>query len=238
MKKVTAILLALFLLLGVTACRRRESLPEPEPPSSESEAEPESEPEPLPEPESSSESEEESEPADTEGAQKAAEEMLAALQTGSREEIQAHVDYKNLLQLESDNGADENALAVLARLQYEIEDVTAREDTATVTARLTNINMAAVLPAFNKSAMDMEYNNAISDAPATDEEMAGRYRELFRQSMDDNAGDTLSRSVELRLIRNGDSWRVQVSEELREAATGNYFSAKKQAGQNAGGGQN
>lgn len=231
MKQFFAILFALLLTLPLAGCETRAGRTSSAPmPESETKPEPESESEPEPEPEQPEENE-----LDIEGARQAAEEMLTALATGNPDTIRRHIDYKNLLMLESDESPDESLLAILKRLKFEVVEAQASsEDSAAVTAELTNVNMEAIFADYLRRAAELEYNNAISDSPLPAEDMEAEYQKLFLEMI--GGAGTTSTTVIIRMEQSGDGWRAQVSDALRDAATGGYFSARNRVGVNAGAG--
>lgn len=237
MKKLLTLLLAALLGLTMTACQKREPLPAtPESSQSEVESLPEEEHQESARPQSSEEESEESQVDDVDGARQAVAEALDALQTGDREQIQARLDYKNLLMLESDKHSDANALVILKTMDYEIVDTAVTGETGTITVKLTNVNMEQVLPAYFKQAMEMAFANGSSDEPKPEEEMEVEveYVSLFAGMMADNKTNTVTNTVTVRVLQNGGKWRVQVSDELRNGAMGGYFDAKKATGINRG----
>lgn len=232
LKKMIAIALLLLLVAGTTSCQRRDKKPEEE--SSEivsvSEAEESGRQEEEP-PAEESESSEESSQEDTTEVEAAAREMLGALQTGDRDSIKAQLDYTNLLQLQQGQ-SDVNHLAILRRLQYEIEDVDISGSTATVTIKLTNLDMTVVMASYLKAAAELEFNNNTSDQPRTQAELDADYVRLFEDTLDANSANTTVKSVPITFLQVGGGWKAQVSSGFRDAALGNYFTAQGQMGIN------
>ena len=234
MKKVAAMIALLLLAAGAAGCQPRERRPQEESASSVSREEqrPSQADEPVPPPEESEEEEEPEEP-DAGEVVAAVEEMLAALQSGDREQIKAHIDYTNLLQLQ-EGQPDVNHLAILRQLQYTVGEATVNGATASVTVELTNLDMKVVLGSYFKAAGELEFSNALSDDPRSEAELETEYIQLFRDTLEANRANTAQRTVDITLLQAGGRWKAQVSEALRNAVLGDYFIAQGQVGIGAG----
>lgn len=233
MKKLLALCAAVLLIAGLAACERRDKRPEPDPAEPEPEAttaatEPETETAAPTEVEEESEEEE----PDAEGAEQAVHDLMAALQSGSRERIESHIDYKNMLQLR-EGQSDANFRQVLRRVCYEILDVDAGAKVARVETRISNIDLKGIMPQYFQKAGELEYNNALSEAPLSDEELEAEYERLFVELLDAAGDSTLSSTVTIQVLRTDGDWRVQSDETLRTAVTGDFWNASANVGENA-----
>jgi hypothetical protein len=177
--------------------------------------------------------EEETEAVDAEGAEAAAEALLAALQSGEPDAIRDELDYTNLLLL--DEGSPEDSLlAILKKLDYEILDVAAEQSSATVTVSLSSVSIESFFVQYLQRSMELEYNNAILDEPASREQLEEQTQQLFYDMLDENEANRIETTVTLQLSNTGGEWHARVSEALRNAATGGYFSARESASQGMG----
>lgn len=154
--------------------------------------------------------------------------MLSALQTGNREEIQRHIDYKNFMQLQTDNQSDTSPLSILKRMKYEISELSVKDSMANATVVITNVDMTKMMPDYLRTAQELEFNNAISDSPLPPEEMEEKYAQMFLDLLDAASGSSITTTVEVKLLYSAEKWRVQSSKELRDAALGGYFTARSQ----------
>lgn len=232
MRKLLIILLAASLLAALPACRRRDQPREERPSESVSDIEQEEQPGPSePEPQSSAQEEQ----ADTAGAEQAVRDLCEALQSGNRDSIKAQIDYDNLLQLQEGQG-DESFLALLQYLKYEIVSAEGEDKLVTVKTRLTSIDMHNVLMPYIKQCMELEYENALSEAPLEPAQLEAKYSALFQAQLEQNMANTLVRTVDIQVVYSAGSWRVQLGEALRTAVLGDYFSANEEVQRMARGG--
>lgn len=242
-KKMMIVLMVLALVFSLAACEKRAARTDEEAPqegereeSGQEEAADlrEESAEDIPDREEKDESESEEEP-DPDTVKAEVESVFSALKSGDREAIQKRLDYTNLMQLEHLGQSDDNALAILTRMQYSVTDAEVGKDVATVVVEVSNIDAGQLLAGYLKEARDMQYNNALAEQPLTEEEMEGKYVELFRQLIDSSPASR-GRTIEVKMLKSGDSWQPQVNDDFRDAVLGGYADAVKEMGQNAGGG--
>lgn len=238
MKRMTSrVLIGVLLLLLAAGCERRESMPaeESEEPSSSAPSfqEPESHSEELFVPSSSQQEELSPLAQDVEATAKT---LFASMKSGAIEIVEQHLDYDAFLQL-AEGQSDDNFRALLGRMDYEIQSVDANGDTGLVNVTLSNIDMSMALGSYLREAMDLEYNNAMAESPLSQAELEARYGEMFTEALDQNSHHRIEETLLITFIRTDDVWQAQISESFQNAALGNYFPAKAQLGNNAGGGQ-
>lgn len=233
MKKVAVLLLAVTLVAALAACERRD----------ERTSRPDSETDILiPEDErdeAQSASLAEQDPAaqaDAREAELTVRDCMAALKTGTPDNISLHIDYDAFLGLE-EGQSDINLRALLKRLEYEIKASDIDGDFGVVTVEISNIDMNEMLSAYLRAAMDMQYENALSDSPKSDELIEGEAQQLFMDFLDQYGDNRREATVEIAVSRIDGWWKLQPDEALRAAVFGDYFEASKSIGFNAGGGQ-
>lgn len=232
---LTLLLIAL-LVLGLAACERRERQPEHSQSETEAatdDAPPEPAEKATTETAAATEDEEETEP-DIEGAEQAVRDFMAALQSGSREQIEAHIDYKNMLQLQ-EGQSDDNFREVLRRVRFEIVEASAGKSVANVETRIANIDLHKVMPGYFTRAGELEYNNALSESPLSPEELDAEIRRLFVAMLDENSENTIQNTVNIQLINTAGRWQVQSDEALRTAVAGDFWNASRNLGEAAQG---
>lgn len=229
MARWIALLTAALLAAGLCACETRAPQPAEEPSAAESEIVSE---EGASENTGQSQAESEQDEQEAREAERAASDFLDALQSGDRERIRAQTDYTELLQIQ-EGDPDANLLAILKRMEYEVIGAVVDGDAASVKVSITNIDMNAVLPTYIKQAMELEYNNAISESPLTPEQLEQEYVKLFDGALNYNAINTVERAVDLELAKADGVWRVRQDEHLRSAAFGDFWSASSKVGENA-----
>lgn len=227
-KKIIALILILLISLSFCACKSRTAdkeqkqkgareIAEVQPPKPESRAEPQSKPE--------------SKPAEDDSALagEIAGEFLKAARTGEREEIQRYADYNKLFGLEPGQEADWILQQVLMRMKYEIVSAEKKDgdDKATVGAKITNIDMNAVLPLFFQEAMQLEYNNALSDKPKSQSELDKEYRAIFAGLASKNAEQRVEKSIDIELSKKDGNWEIKPDTKLGDAMLGGYITARE-----------
>ncbi|WRS26562.1 hypothetical protein U6B65_09420 [Oscillospiraceae bacterium MB08-C2-2] len=235
MKKLTAIFLALSLLV-ISGCASREGLVPSEsaqPPSSQSESEPVK---PLQEQPAAGEESDtsEAEPQDDlEGFLKEAFETVAG---GDKAAIDQYLDYNTLMGI-SEAGlsfSPEIYKAMLAGVKAELIKVQQVEDRASAQVRFTNISMGTVLEQYMRKAGEIAYNNALEDDPLSDEKLQVQFNKLFLDLIKEHTGTKATMAVELQMVKKDDKWRIQVDSPLRDAVLGGYVTASGKVGENAG----
>lgn len=231
MKRFLATALAAVLVAGLVACQRRDQLSAAlESDTGDVQQEGDGAVgNPLPE------SQQERDPAaegDMREVELAVRDCMAALKSGTPDNISRFVDYDEFLDIEQGQ-SDANLRALLERMEYEIVSADVDGDFASVQVKVSNIDMNEVLAGYLKESMDIEYNYALEGKTATDAD----YQRLFSDYLDENSSRRREETVEIAVGKIDGWWRVQPDAVMRAAVFGDYFAVSQSLGPNAGAGQ-
>ena len=138
--------------------------------------------------------------------------------------VRQYMDYDGMMN-ESEGSASEETeemnRQMFSRLSYELGETKVEGDTATVQAKITNMDMAKVLQAYFDELYSMAGD---SDEDIGDEKMEEVLREIL--SREDN--ETVTNEVTVKLAKKDGGWQIQTTDELANALTGGFFSLVNQ----------
>jgi hypothetical protein len=155
-----------------------------------------------------------------------------AIKNGDSEAASKYINYDDLLNAgetsdktstdESDTESKEMVELVLKHFDYKIISSSEDGDSATVKAEITNINMSVILADFISEAFTLAFSGL--DEKTMDTQMNNKFTELLNR--EDNK--TVTKTVEIKLAKKGDSWKISISDELTDAIFGGMISAAKE----------
>lgn len=149
---------------------------------------------------------------------------LDALKAMDLDTVRQYMDYDGMMN-ESEGSASEETeemnRQMFSRLSYHLGETKVDGDTATVQAKITNMDMAKVLQAY----FDELYNMAgDSDENISDEKM----EEVLREILGREDNETVTNEVTIKLAKKDGGWQIQATDELANALTGGFFSLVNQ----------
>lgn len=228
MKRLLVLVLAISLSAGLCACKARDSAssaPEKQKGARENVVVSE-EPGARDSDSSESEPEPESEPEEDPGkAKAAAEEFLEAVKTGSKSKIGQYIDYDALFRITPEQNPEWQFEQILPLMTCEIFSAGADGDEASVSVKITNVDMGVILPLWFEKVMTLEYDNALSDDPLDREELDAKGRTIFVSLLKERGEGRVEKLADIRFRKDGGAWKPQPSDELGDALLGRYFSA-------------
>lgn len=231
-KKILAISLALVMAFCLGACKTkkdsqtdkkkgaRDNVIISENPRTEENLLASSEPKSSEE-ESSSEPEKDTVPEETTTS------LLSAIQSGKRENIQAFADYNTMFNLMEGQDADWLLRQVLLRLNYEIISSDVGEDKATVTVKVSNLDMNLVLPLYFEQAGAVSFENASEGLGKTREELDVEYRKIFVDLLIKYENTRRDRIAEVELENKDGKWQIVASPVLGDVVLGGFLEAQE-----------
>lgn len=235
-KKIIALILILSFALGFSACKSRTAEKEEKPKGARENIgvvetiKPESRDESQPEPESKLAD------GDLASARDKTDGFLRTAKTGERDQIQKYADYNKLFALEDGQNADWILQQVLMRMKYEILAVetaagddgsTSADGKVTASVKISNVDMNVILPLYYQQAMELEFNNALSDKPKDASELDREYRAIFAGLASKNAESRVEKSIDIELTKGDDDWKIKIDSKLGDAMLGGYIEARE-----------
>lgn len=158
-----------------------------------------------------------------ESAEQAVKNTFDAIKLNDRETASKYINYDELLNVgesgeaslaEMDEESQEMAELILKHFDYKIISSTEKGDTAIVTAEITNVDMKTIMASFISEAFALAFSGMDEEQMA--EEMSNKFTELINR--EDN--ETVTKTVDLNLTKDGDSWKIDMSDEAGDAIFG------------------
>ena len=146
-----------------------------------------------------------------------------------------YIDYDGLLNMgessEETSAAESEEMlkVILEQFDYKIISSSEDGDSATVTAEITNIDMKSILADFVSEAFALAFSGL--DEETMDKQMDHKFTELLNR----NDNETVTSTVDIKLTKAENSWKVDMSDELADAIFGGMISAAENMNHSFGG---
>jgi len=160
---------------------------------------------------------------------------LNAVKNFDKDTAQKYLAYDKLFTDSSDSEADdlikdeENLKLLVNKLSFKIISSIQEGDTATVKTEITNIDMAAIMGEYFQKAIALAFENAFGGADAkSEEEMEAQAEQIFVDLMKRENNKMRVSTIDIKLTRNENSWKIDTNEEFQDAISGGLFKAIKE----------
>ena len=180
---------------------------------------------------------------DTKSASKATSESLAGAEQTVKDMLDAFkkLDFKtaekyvNLDDIKVSDGesttvADADTIfnAMFDKLDYKIVS-TEKEgaDTAYVVTEITAVDIQPVVNKYLKNMLQFALENAFDEKKISDEENAAKMNELFKEAAEKEGKGTVTKTVKIKVKKDGKNWKVIPDDDFSEAVTGGIVNAIK-----------
>lgn len=161
--------------------------------------------------------------------------FLEAVKTGLKEKIQPYTDYNALLRITQEQNAEWQFIQILPHMTYEITSAKIEDGGATVSVRISNVDMGAVLPLWFEEAMRMEYDNALMESPLDRDALDEKIKVSFGKILNTRENGRTDKQADIKMEKSGGEWKPKNAAELGDAVLGGYFSAYADMAGNMGG---
>ena len=156
--------------------------------------------------------------------------MLTALMNFEFEEMQKYVSADGEPLFDSDEDIESSralAEALFADLNYEIISSEKVDDsTVVVKTKITTTDMKPVLGEFFAKWMEFAFENALSSAPISDEEMEAKAMEMFAECLSAEELETVTNQVDIKVAENENGeWKIEMDDNLTGALMGGLTEA-------------
>lgn len=118
----------------------------------------------------------------------------------------------------SDLENDKTGMAFVENMTFEVLSSTQEDDTATVKVSITNVDMAN---AMGKAMTEMI---SLAFSGLSEEEMEQRSTEIILSAITDNKDITLTKEVDISLVKGENNWLIVPNDDLVDAITGGLVS--------------
>lgn len=180
---------------------------------------------------------------DTKSASKATSESLAGAEQSVKDMLDAFkkLDFKtaekyvNLDDIKVSDGesttvADADTIfnAMFDKLDYKIVSTEKEDaDTAYVVTEITAVDIQPVVNEYLKNMLQFALENAFDEKKISDEENAAKMSELFKEAAEKEGKGTVTKTVKIKVKKDGKNWKVIPDDDFSEAVTGGIVNAIK-----------
>ncbi len=145
---------------------------------------------------------------------------LNATRDLNMEGIKKYFGTKDIL---GDEGAlaedGENIRYFVKNLKFKVLSSEITDNTAVVKTEITNLDMLPVFQEFLAKGLEAAFQNAFAEKPLSEEELEKSTEALLISLLED-AKQTTTVVVEIKLSKEGDSWKIDMDEILQNAMFG------------------
>lgn len=163
--------------------------------------------------------------------EKAVTNALNAVKNFDKDTAQKYFDYNELFSNNSETDeliGEEHARLVFGKLSFKVLSSSKEGDTATVKTEITNIDMADVMVEYFRQAMALALENAfIGDNTWSEEETNSQMEQILIDLLKRDDNKTKTSTVDIKLSKHDDNWKIDINEELRDAVFGGIISMTK-----------
>lgn len=133
-----------------------------------------------------------------------------------------------------DEDSEEYAKLFVEKLKFKILSTDIDGEKATVKTEITNIDAMKALQKYLQEAFTEALNNAFQQKELTDEEAEKKSEEKYIEILKSDDIGMTTNNVDIKLTRNGDSWKIDLDEELQNAILGGLIKAEKSMTEGSG----
>jgi hypothetical protein len=120
---------------------------------------------------------------------------------------------------------EENIKLFVKKLSFEILSSNIKDGKATVKAKITNIDMKPIFREYIKKAFSIAMSEAfLGDNEQDNEELQKEMEQIFIDLLSNEENKMVTSTVEIKLIKNGNSWRIEADDKLLDAILGGFYS--------------
>jgi hypothetical protein len=118
-------------------------------------------------------------------------------------------------------------LTILETLSFNIISTEVNDSTATVKAKVKNIDMDPVIGNFISEFVSLSFSNLEEGINPDEETLKTKYKEIFSNALVANKDTTIETEVDIQLVKSKTGWVIVRSEELEDGITGGLLSIRK-----------
>ena len=168
----------------------------------------------------------------SEGAEQSVKDMLDAFK---KLDFKTAEKYVNLDDIKVSDGesttvADADTIfnAMFDKLDYKIVSTEKEDaDTAYVVTEITAVDIQPVVNEYLKNMLQFALENAFDEKKISDEENAAKMSELFKEAAEKEGKGTVTKTVKIKVKKDGKNWKVIPDDDFSEAVTGGIVNAIK-----------
>ncbi|MEN2773625.1 hypothetical protein ABCY62_00950 [Acetivibrio clariflavus] len=159
---------------------------------------------------------------------------LNALKSSDWETARKYVEDSELLDTSSDSENDnliqdeESINLILNKLSFKVISSAKKGNTATVKTEITNTDMSAIMGEYLLRGLAIAFQNSFAgENEKSEEEKNAETKQIFIDLLNREDNKTRVSTVDIKLSRHENSWKIDVDEEFQDAVLGGLVTVKK-----------
>ena len=167
---------------------------------------------------------------ETKQAEAAVNDTLAAIKALDFETLGDHLDVEDIMQSGESTSSllDTDVLMknLFGKLEYEILSSKKIDgSTVMVKTKITAVEIAPVLEEFLAEALDYLFSSLLASPQPSDETISAELEKIFVECLSKEDAANVTTEVDIKVVKVGNIWQVETSEELASALLGGYDQA-------------
>ena len=167
---------------------------------------------------------------ETKQAEAAVNDTLAAIKALDFETVGDHLDVEDIMQSGESTSSllDTDVLTknLFGKLEYEILSSKKIDgSTVMVKTKITTVEIAPVLDEFLAEALDYLFSSILASPQPSDETISAELEKIFVECLSKEDAAKVTTEVDIKVVKVGNIWQVETSEELASALLGGYEQA-------------
>ena len=167
---------------------------------------------------------------ETKQAEAAVNDTLAAIKALDFETLGDHLDVEDIMQSGESTSSllDTDVLMknLFGKLEYEILSSKKIDgSTVMVKTKITTVEIAPVLEEFLAEALDYLFSSILASPQPSDETISAELEKIFVECLSKEDAAKVTTEVDIKVVKVGNIWQVETSEELASALLGGYGQA-------------
>ncbi|QIB68562.1 DUF5105 domain-containing protein [Aminipila butyrica] len=165
-----------------------------------------------------------------ESPEQAVKNALGAIKNMDTKTASKYLDYEELMNRseagEAAMDADSEAMAklMLENLEYKIVSSEVDEDSAIVKTEITNTDMSKIMADFFPQLFGLAFSGLSED------QLGDKTMEIFTNLMNRTDNKTVTNTVDIKLSKDENSWKIDANDELTDAIFGGLLSVSEDIG--------
>jgi len=165
---------------------------------------------------------------------------LNAVKNSDVDTAQKYFDQDNLFVVDPETGKavtdEENARLVLSKLNFKVLSSSIDGDTAVVKTEISNIDISSIAMEYFQQVMQLSADDNF-DENANDEEIEAQLKKMLTDLLSRDDDTMTTSAIDITLSRHEDSWKINVTDDLKDAVLGGAISVAEVMGNISGSGE-
>lgn len=157
---------------------------------------------------------------------------LNAVKNLDKDTAQKYFSYDELFNRNSESDElvkdEQNIKLIFNKLSFKVISSSKEGNAPTVKTEITNIDMASIMGEFFQKVIALAFSNAFAgNSEKSQEEIDKEAEQILVDLLNREDNKTVTSTIDIKLTKYDNSWKIDANEEFQNAITGGLFNALK-----------